>query len=141
MFDEPLFATTASHETEINPHRLLNSCLPNVHRLRIWQIRRPVLPRGKRWAGVLRTGGPQTNAERRSEIATTAPSLPKQGWLCILILGFCLVAYPHQLNHGVGKGKTATGCTLPWMLIWRSLAQSELDQLLGLGSTWSCADE
>ena len=71
----------------------------------------------------------------------TRPSLPKQGAPSTSVSSIAFIADPKQLNHGVGKGKTATGRTLTGMLIRRSLAQAELNQFVSLRSAWSGTDE
>ena len=71
----------------------------------------------------------------------TRPSLPKQGALSTFASSFSFIANPKQLNHGIGKGKTPTRRTLPWMLICWSLMQAKLDKFFSLGSAWSGTDE
>ncbi len=71
----------------------------------------------------------------------TRPSLPKQGAPDTLTLRFACVADPKQLNHGVGKGKTAIRCALSEVAIWRSLMQAELNEFFRLGTAWSGTDE
>ena len=71
----------------------------------------------------------------------TGPSLPKQGAPSTFVSSLAFIADPKQLNHGVGKGKTATGCALTEMLIWGSFAQAELNQFVSLRSTLSGTDE
>ena len=83
----------------------------------------------------------QANAERRGVALATRPSLPKQGLPCALTLSLHCIAHPDQLNHGVGKGKTSTGRTLPRMLIWRSLMQTELNKFFRLRSPRTGADK
>src|SRR5215468_9724332 len=117
MLDKPPFALSSSHETQINPHRLLNPHFADIHDKRIWQIRRPILPCRKRWSGVLRVDGPQADSERRCVVFPARPSLPKQSALSTFVSSLAFIADPKQLNHGVGKGKTATGRALTEMLI------------------------
>src|SRR5258707_15671198 len=133
MLDKPLFALSSSHEAQIHPHRLLNSHVADMHDKRIWQIRRPILPCGKRQPCVLRIDRPQANAERRGVMFPTRPSLPKQGAPGTLTLSLACVADPKQLNHGVGKGKTAIRCALSEVPIWRSLMQPDLTRFSSSG--------
>lgn len=71
----------------------------------------------------------------------TRPSFPKQGALSTFASRFSFVADPKQLNHGIGKGKTATSRTLPWVLIWWCLMNAKLDKSFGLRSAGSGTDE
>jgi len=71
----------------------------------------------------------------------TRPSLPKQGAPSTFASSLAFIADPKQLNHGIGKGKTATGRTLTGMLVGRSLAQAELNKFVSLRSTGSGTDE
>jgi len=69
------------------------------------------------------------------------PSLPKQGALSAFALSFFFIADPKQLNHGIGKRKTPTSRTLPWMLIWWRLMKAKLDKLFSRRSAGSGTDE
>ena len=141
MLDEPLFTLSSSHETQIDPHRLFYSHVAYMHDKRIWQIRRPIFPCGKREPCILSIDRPQANAERRGIIFPTRPSLPNQGAPSTWTLGLSFIAHPKQFNHGIDEGKSATGRTLTRMLIWRSLTQTEPNKFFSLGRTWSGTDE
>jgi hypothetical protein len=103
MLDKPLFALSSSHEAQINPHQFLYSHVAEMHEQRIWQIRGPILPCGKRQPCVLRIDRPQANSEGRGVMFPTRPSLPKQGAPSTFASSPALIPDPEQLGAG-GSG-------------------------------------
>src|SRR5215472_7480097 len=142
MFVEPMLSLDPLHEAHIDPHWFLNSRFTNMHHEGTRQIIRSVLPCRKRWSpSLLRIARTQTNTKRRSVAVPSRPSFPKQGGPRALILSRTWITHPEQLDHRICQSKTTTSGTLPRVLIWGCLKQTELDKFFSLWSPGSRADE
>src|SRR5215475_4673051 len=141
MLGKPFFVLSSPLKPQIYPHWLFDSYLADVHEKRIRQIRGTILPSRKRYPRVLRINGPHANAERTGVLVPARPSLPKQSASCAWTLSLAWMSYPNQLDHGVGKSEAPTRCTLPGMLIGRSLMQTELNKFFRLGTAGRGTDK